>query len=211
MIQIDCFALGDFETNCYILRASADARRCVIVDPGFSPEPVRDFIQQQGLEPGRVLLTHGHCDHIAGLKPLRKIFPNLPVGIGAGDAPMLTSDRKNLSLLMGSSLHLSAAEELFHGGETVTFDDLTFEVLPTPGHTPGGVSYYCAQEAVIFSGDLIFAGSIGRCDFPGGDQDVLLDSIRRQLFRLDDKTVIYTGHGPATTVGCEKRTNPYLQ
>jgi hydroxyacylglutathione hydrolase len=211
MLTIDCFALGDFETNCYILRCSADAKRCLIIDPGFSPEPVIDFIRDNPLEPDRVLLTHGHCDHVAGLNLLRKNFPRLRVSIGDEDAAMLTDDQRNLSVLLNDSLRLAAADELLTGGEIITLDDIQLRVLLTPGHTPGCVSYYSAADSAIFSGDLIFAGAVGRCDFPGGDMDTLINSIRTQLIPLDEKTVIYPGHGPKTTIGREKRTNPWLQ
>jgi glyoxylase-like metal-dependent hydrolase (beta-lactamase superfamily II) len=209
-VQIDCLALGDFETNCYVVRSSAAEKSCLIIDPGFSAEPLIEFLRENSLRPQRVLLTHGHCDHIAGLALLYEEYNPLPVCISSQDASMLTDDMQNLSMMMGLSLQLKPADERINSGDTITLGSLSFTVLPTPGHTPGGVSFYNAENGVVFTGDALFAGSIGRDDFPGGDRQILLDGIRKQLFILPDETRAYPGHGPQTTVGIEKRSNPFL-
>ena len=123
---------------------------------------------------------------------------------------MLTDDTLNLSLLSGEPLQLDEAEEIFETGDTITFGSLAFLVLSTPGHTQGGVSFYSEQAGVVFSGDALFCGSIGRTDLPGGDYAQLIAGIREQLLVLPDETVVYSGHGPATTIGEEKRNNAFL-
>ena len=210
-MQVDCLVLGDFQTNCYVLRSSDQVRPCLLIDPALGVEPLLDFLADKSLEPGHILLTHGHCDHIGGLDELRQKYGPVRTSIDAADADMLTSCRKNLSLLMGMALKFDPADDELTDGQVIEFDGLSLEVLSTPGHTPGGVSFYCAAEATVFSGDALFAGGIGRTDFPGGSADVLLESIRGRLFGLPDRTKVYPGHGPATTIEAEKRTNPFCR
>ncbi|KPK77023.1 MAG: hypothetical protein AMJ79_04740 [Phycisphaerae bacterium SM23_30] len=209
-MEIDCVVLGDFATNCYVVRESNATKECLIIDPGYGAEPLVELLQTKKLQPQRILLTHGHCDHIAGIKLLRKKFGAVPVCISKADAPMLSNDKKNLTWMTGNLLRLDEPEEMFEPGDTIYLGALEFEVLSTPGHTPGSVSFYCAREKVVFVGDALFAGSIGRTDFPGGDLQALLKGVREQLFTLPDETRVYTGHGPATTTGMEKRTNPFF-
>jgi hydroxyacylglutathione hydrolase len=209
-VHIQCLALGDFETNCYVVRPSANKKQCLIIDPGFSAEPLLDYLRTNSLEPAGVLLTHGHCDHIAGLALLHEEYNPLPVSISPLDAPMLTDSQKNLSVMMGINLVLRAADTIVQPGETIRLSDLTFKALSTPGHTPGGLSFYNVEEGVVFTGDALFAGSIGRYDFPGSNGERLLQGIRTELLTLPEATRVYPGHGPETTIGREKRTNPYL-
>lgn len=209
-MQIDSLILGDFETNCYIVRSSEEATDCLIIDPGFGAEELLDFLNENALEPSGILLTHGHCDHLAGVPLLRGRFGDLAVSVGRPDSEMLTGGRANLSALMGFSLVLPPADRLLDAGDTVNFGDIELRVLATPGHTPGGMSFYCEKDAVVFTGDALFAGSIGRVDFPGGDMQTLLSAIRSELFSLPEATCVYSGHGPETEIGTEKRTNPFL-
>ena len=210
-MKIDSFILGDYQTNCYVLRESTESPSCVVIDPGYSAQPLLDFLQQSNLTVERIVLTHGHADHIAGIPALKQRYPDLPVWIARDDADMLTDDMLNLSALTGQPLHLSAAEHLFDIGDTIEFAFCSLTVLSTPGHTQGGVSLYCARENLVFSGDALFAGSIGRSDFPGGNHDQLIESIRTALFTLADDTTVYPGHGPATTIAREKQSNPFFQ
>lgn len=207
---IDCLMLGDFGTNCFVVRADKEASQCLVIDPGFDAEPLVKFLQGNSLQPGKILLTHGHCDHIAGVPLLLKEFGKIPVAIHSADAKMLTSSRDNLALMMGMRLSLEPADEELTEGQTVEFDRMQFQVLATPGHTPGGISFYSSTDGVVFSGDALFAAGIGRTDFPGGDSAQLLASIRDVLLTLPPDTKVYSGHGPVTTIGTEKATNPFL-
>jgi len=209
-MEIFSLALGDFETNCYVVRAGRQAKECLIIDPGFSAEGLLEFLNKEGLSVERILLTHGHCDHIAGVKLLREHYNGVPVAISGEDAPMLTSGRKNLAWMTGSLLRVGEPDEILNAGQEVGLEQVKFKVLSTPGHTPGGMSFYSADQGVVFSGDTLFSGSIGRDDFPGGNRGVLLQSIREQLFVLPEETVVYPGHGPATTIGREKQSNPFF-
>jgi len=210
-VKVDFLVLGDFQTNCYVLREADAADRCLILDPGFGGEQVVAWLAERQCRPGRILITHGHCDHVAGLPILREAFGPIPTAIGRGDADLLADPRLNLSALLGEPFTLPPAEQLLDPGDVVEFGALRLKVLPTPGHTPGGLSFYAQTEQAVFSGDSLFADSIGRHDFPGGNQEILLRSIREQILSLPDQTRVYPGHGPITTVGREKRTNPFFR
>lgn len=209
-MEIDTLVLGEFETNCYVVSQGSVAQQCLVIDPGFAAEPLLDLLKEKGLCVVQILLTHGHCGHIAGVQLLRAHYDGVPIAISAEDAAMLNNEQRNLSWMMGMLLRLGDPERTLKAHDEITLGELVFEVLPTPGHTPGGISFYCAAQQAVFSGDTLFAGSIGRDDFPGGNRKVLLESIREQLFSLPDETQVYPGHGPATTISVEKRTNPFL-
>jgi glyoxylase-like metal-dependent hydrolase (beta-lactamase superfamily II) len=158
-----------------------------------------------------ILNTHGHVDHIAGNAALKRAFPDAPLLIGAGDAAMLTDPMLNLSGLSGVAVTSPPADRLLVEGDVVEAAGLRLEVLDIPGHSPGHIVFVLRDEPpVVFGGDVLFRGSIGRTDFPGGDLDQLLGGIRAKLWPLPAATVVYPGHGPATTVGHERRTNPFL-
>jgi len=208
-MRIDTLVLGDFQTNCYVLRADG-ARECVVIDTGLSPEPLVDFLERRGLKPAALIFTHGHADHIAGLNMLRERWGDIEVVIHAGDATMLINPVTNLSMLTGMPFSGQAADVVVEEEGPIEYAGLKLEVLHTPGHTPGGICLYCAEGRVLFSGDALFASSIGRTDFPGGDYDQLVESIRSRILTLPDDTVVYAGHGPTTTIAAEKQTNQYL-
>ena len=210
-MKIDTLVLGGFETNSYVVRADDGARECVVVDTGLSAEPLIEFLVAEKLEPVAVVFTHGHADHIAGLNLLREKWAGIKVAIHADDAGMLTNPMTNLSVMTGVSFSAEAAEIVIAEEGVVEFAGISFEVLHTPGHTPGGICLYCADEGVVFGGDALFASSIGRTDFPGGNYEQLIESIKSKLLVLPDETKVYTGHGPATTIGAEKQFNQYLQ
>jgi hydroxyacylglutathione hydrolase len=210
-MKIDRLVLGDFETNCYVVRRDESARACVIIDPGLDPEELLDFLSRHELQPAAVLLTHGHIDHIAGVTALRQHYPQSKLYVHQLDAPMLTNAQANLSLLAGGAFTAPAADVLLQDGDIVEEAGIQLKVLHTPGHTPGGICLYAEAEDVIFVGDTLFADSVGRTDFPGGSMDQLLLSIQRRLLVLPDTTAVYPGHGMRTTLGREKRANPFLQ
>jgi glyoxylase-like metal-dependent hydrolase (beta-lactamase superfamily II) len=199
-----------FAENTYIVwqSGSSDA---IVIDPGFEPEPVLEKLAEEGLTVRLILNTHGHVDHIAGNADMKAAFPDAPLVIGAGDAEMLTNPMLNLSGLSGMDIRSPPADRLVREGDAIDTAGLRFEVFDIPGHSPGHVVFVVrGNPPVVFGGDVLFRGSIGRTDFPGGDLDQLLTGIRAKLWPLPNDTVVYSGHGPVTTVGHEKRTNPFL-
>jgi hydroxyacylglutathione hydrolase len=209
-MKIDRLILGDFETNCYVVRRDESASECLVIDTGLDSRPMIAFLTEHGLVPTAIVLTHGHVDHIAGLAALRAKFPQAKVYIHRLDAPMLTDAQANLSEMVMIPFETNAADVLLEDGDTVQGAGIVLKVLHTPGHTPGGICLYAESEAVVFAGDTLFAGGIGRTDFPGGDHEQLLESIRNRLFVLPERTAVYPGHAMRTTVGRERNSNPFL-
>jgi len=208
-LKIDRLILGAFETNCYVVRRDEAAADCLIVDTGLEAGALVEFLGEHRLEPVAVVLTHGHADHIVGLAALRETYPGIKVYIHRLDALCLTNPGANLSALAGLTFRTDPADVLLGDGDVVEEADIRLKVLHTPGHTPGGICLYVEADELVFAGDTLFADSVGRADFPGGDMDQLIASIRNRLFSLPDKTAVYPGHGMRTTIGREKRTNPY--
>jgi len=209
-LQIQTVVSQPFEENTYIvwLTGRQDA---VVFDPGLEPNLILDVLGEQGLQVAAIVNTHGHADHIAGNAALKEAFPKAPVIIGTGDAVMLTDAEANLSAPFGMAVTSPPADRTVAEGDTVAVAGLTFEVRDIPGHSPGHVVYvYRSTPILVFGGDVLFRGSIGRTDFPGGSHALLLSGIREKVFTLPEDSVIYPGHGPVTKVGYEKRTNPFL-
>ncbi|MSR60421.1 MAG: MBL fold metallo-hydrolase [Planctomycetaceae bacterium] len=211
-VLIDVIVSAPFMENTWIVRR-ADRPECVIVDPGFQPRQIVQFIEDRDLKPELILLTHGHVDHIAGNAALKEQWPELPIAIGTGDAHMLTDPDENLSSLGGMRITSPPANRLLREGDRVGAAGMEFDVLEIPGHSPGHVVYILRSDPppIVLGGDVLFAGSIGRCDFPGGNQALLVRGIRQKLFTLPDETRVYPGHGDPTTVGVERRTNPFCK
>ncbi|MGE5193508.1 MAG: MBL fold metallo-hydrolase [Deltaproteobacteria bacterium] len=208
--EIEVIVSAPFMENTLIVRRPGRAE-CLVVDPGFQPEKILGSLRSHELTPAAILLTHGHADHIAGNRALRREWPELPILIGARDAPMLTDPRANLSALGGISVTSPPADRLLVEGDRVEAAGFELDVLDLPGHSPGHIVYVLRTESpfVVLGGDVLFQGSIGRSDFPGGNQELLVGGIRKKLFSLPDDTIVYPGHGDATTVGEERRTNPF--
>ncbi len=209
-MNIDTLVLGLYETNCYVLRAGRDAEDCLIIDPGLGAEPLIAFLREHSLKPAAVVLTHGHIDHVEGVAALRRHYPDVRLAIHKADAEMLTDPQTNLALMMGDNFTTEPAEILLDDGSHIEQAGLDLEVLHTPGHTPGGICLYSPAEAVVFTDDTLFAGSIGRSDFPGGSHSQLIRSIRDKLLTLPEQTQVFPGHGPQTTIAQEKSGNPFL-
>jgi glyoxylase-like metal-dependent hydrolase (beta-lactamase superfamily II) len=210
-MKIDCLVLGAYQTNCYILRSSDTAKDCLIVDAGLEAGELVEFLQRHKLNPAALVLTHGHVDHIAGLVELRKNFPDVKVYIHKLDAEMLTEAERNISTLTGLAFSTEPADFLIEEASLIEQAGLKMEVLHTPGHTQGGICLYARNEGIIFVGDTLFADSVGRTDFPSGSMSQLIKGIKEKLCVLPDETVVYPGHGPATTIVREKTHNQYLR
>jgi glyoxylase-like metal-dependent hydrolase (beta-lactamase superfamily II) len=210
-MKIDTFILGAYETNCYILRESETAKDCLIVDAGLEPGELIDFFRQNKLNPVAIVLTHGHIDHIAGVAAFRAEFPTIKVYIHKLDADMLTKANSNLSAMMGEAFSTEPADMFIEDKSIVEEAGIKLEALHTPGHTPGGICLYSKNDGIVFTDDALFADSVGRTDFPGGSMTQLINGIRKKLLTLPDDTIVYPGHGPATTIAWEKAHNQFLQ
>jgi len=210
-MKMDHLVLGDYQTNCYILRSSESETDCVIIDTGLADDQPTTYLLENNLKPMALILTHGHADHIGGIKQLRDKYPEVKVYIHSLDSEKLTRPSKNLSLVTGKIIKTEPADCLLGDGQVIAVAGMEMQVLHTPGHTPGGICLYMKNEGVVFSGDTLFADSVGRTDFPGGNATELIKSIKDKLCVLADETAVYPGHGPATTIAKEKLHNQFLQ
>jgi glyoxylase-like metal-dependent hydrolase (beta-lactamase superfamily II) len=198
-----------FAENTYVAWRDG-SRECVVIDPGTEPEAVLGFLAEQGLTPVAILNTHGHSDHIAGNADLKATYPDAPLIIGVGDAPMLEDPDLNLSRPFGFEIVSPPTDQGVREGDTLSFAGLTLDIREIPGHSPGHVVFVVRDEGIVFGGDVLFRGSIGRTDFPGGSFNTLAKGIREKLYTMPDETVIYPGHGPVTKIGFERQTNPFV-
>lgn len=207
---VEAFTVGPLAANCYVVGCEK-TEEAVMIDPGFSStESKRIFrsVSETGLGIKCVVNTHGHIDHTCG-NGLVKEKMRVPILIHKEDEAMLTDPRINLSREMGMADWASPpADRLLEEGDTIKVGQLNLKVIHTPGHSRGSISLL--GEDVVFSGDTLFAGSIGRTDFPGSSFEMIIHSIRNKLMRLPDRVKVYPGHGPSSTIGEEKRNNPFI-
>lgn len=185
---------------------------CLVVDPGLEPQLIFAYLEAENLQPAAILNTHGHSDHIAGNGAMKERWPDCPLVIGRNDAYKLTDPEANLSAKYGLELISPEADQLLDEGETYSAAGFDLKILEIPGHSIGHIVFVweSASGPLVFGGDVLFAGGIGRTDFPDGSMKSLVTGIHGKLFTMTEETIVLPGHGPGTTIGHEKATNPFV-
>ncbi len=206
-MNIKGLTVGDFETNCFILWGSKN--EAIVIDPGSDADQIKAFLKKNRLSVCSYMLTHGHVDHISALADLHKAMP-APVGIHGSDLKWAFNAGNQMLPFYDTPVSPPKIERVFKDGEKFTDGDLDYSVIFTPGHTEGSVCFLFHKENVLFSGDTLFAGSVGRTDLPGGSSRTLTQSLKK-IAGLDENTVIYPGHGPQTNLKHEKKHNFFMQ
>ncbi|MDD4908763.1 MAG: MBL fold metallo-hydrolase [Candidatus Omnitrophica bacterium] len=198
--------VGLMQVNCYIL-ADPQTRGAMIIDPGDEYDKIAQLLGRKKLKASFIVNTHGHIDHIGAENEF-----SLPVYIYKDEVPMLKDASLNLSGFLQAPFTVKAEVKALEDNQEITLDSLRLKVLHTPGHTPGGIALLLLQPEgkIVFTGDTLFYSSVGRTDFPGASSKTLINSIKTRLLTLSDDTVVYPGHGPRTTIGQEKKNNPFL-
>ena len=210
-LQLARIVSRPLQENSYVARL-ADRPDCLVFDPGLEPNLILDLLHEHRLEVAMILNTHGHGDHIGGNAALKEAFPAAPIVIGELDAPMLTSAALNMSGMAGFHITSPPADRTVRDGEVIEAAGFRLDVRLIPGHSPGHVVFVWHDHSpvIVFGGDVLFAGSVGRCDLPRGSFESLARGIRDKIFTLPGDTVVLPGHGQETTVETERRTNPYV-
>ena len=212
MLKIQTFEVNPLHENCYVV--SDDTKECVIIDCGAFTESEQEaiitYINKNGLKPVHNIGTHGHLDHHFGDAAILSAFNLLPE-VSNGDEVLMQHSKEAALQMLGMDLNidLPAGKLRLTENNTISFGSHTLRIIRTPGHSRGSVSFYCAEENVLFTGDTLFKGSIGRTDFPGGSMFQIISSLR-ELAQLPDTTIVYPGHGPQTSIGFELAHNPYM-
>lgn len=209
-LQLHTIVSMPFQENTYVVWRP-DRSDAIVIDPGLEPDLIVDFLQQQRLVPVAILNTHGHADHIGGNEFLKQNYANAPLYVGINEAHLLTDADANLSAAYGMPITSPPADHLVKEGDELDIAGIRLEVIEIPGHSPGHVVFvHRADPPIVFGGDVLFRESIGRYDFPNSNGPLLLKGIREKLFLLPPASVVYPGHGPATTIGHERRCNPFV-
>ena len=199
--------VGNLAENCWFL-ANEDTKEAVVIDPGAEPDRICATAEKHGWKITAILLTHGHIDHMGACESFRTEL-GVKVYALTEEEDLLLDAKQNLSVYIARKVVTFAPDEFLHDGQELTLAGMKLKVYHTPGHTPGGASYYCAEAGCVFSGDTLFHGSVGRTDFPGGSMSAIVRSLREKLFLLPEETVVYPGHGDETSIGYEEKYNPY--
>ena len=208
-MNVHRIVVGSFDTNCYILWQKGE-RDCVVVDPGDEAEEIVEFLESSDLEPAEIILTHAHMDHFGALDGLLERYSGLGFSCGRGEETHLDRPSCNLSLFFGGPRKLPLPARLLDAEDLVLVGEEALRVIETPGHTPGSISLHAPESRLVLSGDCLFAGGIGRTDFPGGSYAEIIRSIQERLMALPSETRVLPGHGEESTVGEEKATNPFI-
>jgi glyoxylase-like metal-dependent hydrolase (beta-lactamase superfamily II) len=203
-------ALGPYQTNCYVLWNGQDRSDCWLIDASFEPQPILDLVARHALTPKALILTHAHIDHIAGVREIRRVHPKVDILIHQLEEAWLTDPLLNLSSFTGQAVTSPQATRALATGESLELAGATWKVLHTPGHSPGSITLSCPPLLAAIVGDALFAGSIGRTDFPGCSFELLERSIREHLYTLNPETTFFPGHGSESTIGKERRSNPFV-
>ena len=208
MLKVYPMPLGAYQTNCYILSVG---ERAIIVDPGDEAQKVIKYLETNGLKPEAILITHGHLDHIGALEEVQKKY-EIPVYTHEEEKEFFTNSKYNFSHNSRKPIEFDelSAFNFFAEDGIIEILDQKITVFHVPGHSPGSLAFYFKDANIVLSGDALFKGSIGRTDFPNGSHEQLIKNIATKLFTLPDATVVYPGHGAATTIGDEKRMNPFF-
>ncbi len=206
-MKIEKFVTGIISTNCYLV-INEETKQTVVIDPAACPSYLMGHMKSEGLQVEAILLTHGHFDHIMGIDDLRREFP-VPVYVHEGDRETLLDPALNLSSSYTNGYTFDGADYI-RDGQRLELAGFSFQVIHTPGHTPGGVCYYLESEGVLFSGDTLFQNSVGRTDFPNSSMSDLIRSIREKVMKLPDDVKVYPGHMGETTIGHERKYNPFI-
>lgn len=207
MIQ-KVLVVGMLAVNCYIL-GDETTREAVVIDPGGDAPKILKILESEKLKLKMIINTHGHFDHVDANQAVKEAT-GAPIAIHPADAAMLSQPSAEALFFTGGQVHTSEADILLNEGDIHSFGNYQLKVLHTPGHTPGGISLVLQNDPIVYVGDTLFAGSIGRTDFPGGSFEELIRSVREKIFPLGDHFLVLSGHGPATTVGQERRYNPFF-
>lgn len=209
-MNIECFELGPIGTNAFLVWEDGSKDAILIDAPHEAWKKIGPLLERKGLNLKALILTHGHWDHIADAKKFQD--EGIPIYAHKGDKGWI-EDPGPMNAMLPPELHFEGTKvnHLVEQGDLLKFAGMDFEVRHVPGHAPGNILLYNKDNGVAFAGDVIFSGSVGRYDLPGGNPSILKQSIRTQIYTLPDNTVLYVGHGPSTTVGEEKKTNPFVR
>lgn len=212
-LEVTSLAVGPLEANCVIVRAPG-RDEALLFDPGDEAPRIFAALDSLGVRPAQIVQTHCHGDHIGAIEAVKARFPDAPLAVPEAERAWLSSPLLNLSQMLATPIHAPDPDRLIADGDEVAAGAVRMRAIHVPGHSPGGTAFYAAAEdggPVLVAGDILFAGGVGRTDFPGGSFEQLADGIRAKLYTLPDETLVYPGHGPPTTIGEEKRTNPFVR
>jgi len=210
MLRTEHLVVGDCQANCYIV--SDDQDNCVVIDPGGEPERILQELRRRALSPTYIVNTHAHMDHISGNTELLEAFPDAELACGRHAARRLRSIVANLSVAFLKPYKSPEATVLLADGDVLAVGNVSLTVIESPGHSPGSICLLADGDAgPLYSGDTLFAGGVGRTDLPGGDMSTLVAVIRERLFSLPEDVVVHPGHGPDTTIGRERESNPFVR